>query len=166
VHFFPLGVVLPKTSIMVSPESRSQPGEGHAARAEAAREVAYFCRWVFRERPADLGRITDLYLRFHETYSAELGGAAYVKVKELVARNCDVVAVEFYLRRARPGNLLSRKIQALFYIAEATPELRDLFYPAPRTGLLAALSRLGVAVARSVYRYLKGCAIVRWHHAI
>jgi hypothetical protein len=123
-------------------------------------------RWVFRARAADLGRITDLYLRFHETYSAELRGAARVNVSELVARNRDVVAVEFYLRRARPGNLLSRKIQALFYIAEATPELRDLFYPAPRTGVLTALSRLGIAVARSAYRYLKGFAIVRWHHAV
>jgi hypothetical protein len=151
---------------MLSPESYSQPTEGDAARAEAAREVDYLCRWVFRVRPADLGRITDLYLRFHETYSAELRGAAHVNVSELVARNRDVVAVEFYLRRARPGNLLSRKIQALFYIAEATPELRDLFYPAPRTGLLAALSRLGIAVGRSAYRYLKGCAIVRWHHAV
>jgi hypothetical protein len=79
----------------------------------------------------------------------------------VVRRGLDPEAVELVVR-GRSDSLFSRKIQILFYLAEAQGETREAFVPGGEN-LAAALVGLAAALLRSQWKWLKGQYLVRRH---
>jgi len=141
---------------------RDEPGDEGAATAShrsLEAEADYLHRALFGTvAPEPVRRLYVQLLR-----GASLAAVPRCEIATLMARGVDLEAVELALRRRNPVNSLTQRFHALCYLVEARPEYFDRFVNEQQrfTGGFACVA---VHAVRSMYKLLKGCALLRIHN--
>jgi hypothetical protein len=106
-------------------------------------------------------RIAARYVRAHD----HVRFASDVDVARIVQHHLDAEAIEYWLRRRRPGNGLTQRLRTLLYLVEIeAPYYRD--FVRDRGSFVSALPALIAAPLRSAWKLLKGSRQARRHHVV
>ena len=134
-----------------------------ASEMRLAEEAEYLFHAFFRGPiPRD---IAARYASANEQCFPECAAGDVAFITRMRDHRLDVEAIEWALRRRRRGELLTKKIQILFYLAE----VRSEFYPKfvnRQPGIIRAALMLSGCLMRNAFCYLKGEFLIRRHGLI
>jgi hypothetical protein len=86
-------------------------------------------------------------------------------INRLISSSVDIEALEFAWRKENPENMLSKKIQILFYLLEARSEFYP-FFCTDRSSFSAGFAQLLGAVLADCLKLVKGKILLRYHGII
>lgn len=98
--------------------------------------------------------IIDRYIQLHEIYFLNSDKKEIQMVQEILKNNLDIVATELYLRGKHP--LLSKKIGAIIYLAEALEDYHHFYYLENNNNFFVSCFKIGFSLIRSFYLSIKG----------
>jgi hypothetical protein len=139
-------------------------GKRMPGRSRLAEEAGHLYRCLFGRSPSQ--RIVDRYVEAHGYLQLEGGDDALgVDMAKIVCEGLDAEAIEFYLRRRNPKNILTRKLRALLYLVEIEAE-HYADFAEERGSRLRALPCFVWAPLRSWLKLGRGRRQVRRHHVV
>lgn len=127
---------------------------------ELRREAHYLYRCFFKDS-ADVA-LLDRYVKAHEHYGIKENKKDQHVMRKLKLLNIDAEAVEYVLRLRDRNNILTRKTEILYFLAECESIRSGDFFNSQDAGLKAWLHLIG-ALGDTVLCFLKGCILVRRH---
>jgi SAM-dependent methyltransferase len=125
---------------------------------ELRREAQYLYRRFFGDS-ADAA-LQERYARAHERYGITENHAERRMMHLLQSRQLDAEAVEYALRLKDRGNILTRKVEILHFLAECETSRSDDFFNARDVGPRVWLDLFG-ALGNTVRCFLKGHILIR-----
>jgi len=99
--------------------------------------------------------VIDRYVAAHQHCLPAANDRALATIDTIVSSALDAEAIELVFRLRRPDNVLTRKIQILFYLVEVRAQYYDDFLRDPRDRGQALRGLLGSGLS-TVLKYLKG----------
>jgi SAM-dependent methyltransferase len=127
-------------------------------RRELHREAQYLYSSFFCDS-ADVV-LRDRYARAHERYGIRENQVERRMMYKLQSLHLDAEAVEYFLRLKDRGNILTRKVEILHFLAECEPPRSGDFFNSRNVGPRAWLYLFG-ALGRTVRCFVKGRILVR-----
>ena len=123
-------------------------------------ECAALCRRIFAMPPPP--GCVEAYRRANAVVfeEADVEPRALAQIAEAVRRNWDLEAIEYALRFRDKTGPLTKKVNILFYIIEASPEGARIFVNETPARWRAWL-RLTGETLRSFYKLLKGLVLLQ-----
>ena len=125
-----------------------------------AREARYFHSLFF---PGDIpDEVVDRYVAANEMRLGELDDRSLRLVERIVSTRLDAEAIELVLRRGKRNDILTKKIQILFYLLE----VRAHYYPYfvnERASFFRGSGALLLSVLKTFRQLLKGKYLI-WKH--
>ncbi len=88
-------------------------------------ELNFIHSRIFGFLPSD--KLQDRYISVHNQYQAYLDENEQKIVEILIGGNVDLVSLEFYWRFKNSKNILSKKIQIIFYLTEVMPRYQKIY---------------------------------------
>ncbi|PIE22542.1 MAG: hypothetical protein CSA62_11820 [Planctomycetota bacterium] len=127
-------------------------------------EASYLYRCLFGRAPSE--RIVERYADAHGHLQLEGGDEVLgADVAQIVREQLDAEAIEYYLRRRDPQNVLTRKNRTLLYLVEIEAE-HYADFAEERGSLLRALPSFALAPLRSWIKLRRGRRQARRHHVL
>lgn len=116
-------------------------------------ECSALCRQIFDASPSAAQLVQYRLANAQAFGPADEADLAWVR--EAVAKARDLEALELVLRVSHPDNVLSKKIQILSFLVEATPAGFPHFVRT-HDARLQAWASLALSAFRSLYKFVKG----------
>ena len=129
---------------------------------ELIREVTFFHQCYFKTRLAE--EVIERYITANRQVLPPADEPSAKMLNELVSRKLDIEAVEFVLRLKNRENLLSKKLQILFFLLEVRRDYIFYFFCFKR-GKIQAIAGILSAVMLSIGKYVKGSYLL-WRHKL
>jgi len=127
---------------------------------ELEREVACFHNHFFRET---LHRdVVNRYIAANQLCLPEQDARAASMIEKIVSNGLDVEAIEYALRLKNRDNILTKKIQILFYLVEVRSRYFPYFFNCNRT-ILRAITSILFSVPLTAYILCKGNFLI-WRY--
>lgn len=120
-------------------------------------EVRHF-HDTFFARPLDQS-VIDRYVAAHQYCLPSVDARALATIDTIVSSALDVEAIELVFRLRRRDNVLTKKIQILFYLVEVRAQYYGDFVGETQ-GQAQALRRILLASVSTVFKFLKGKYLV------
>ncbi len=127
-------------------------------RCELHREARYLYRCFFNDS-ADVV-LLDRYARAHERYGIKENKMERRIMYKLQSLHLDAEAVEYVLRLKDRGNILTRKVAILHFLAECEPTRSGDFFNSQDVGPRVCLYLFGL-LGHTVRCFVKGRILVR-----
>lgn len=118
-------------------------------------ECGFIHRRIFGFEPSK--DIQKRYVQVHDVYHRYIKNDEQMQIGHIIQKKVDLVSLEFFWRFKNRQNLLSKKIQILFYLTEVKPEYQRLYISDKNDSL--AIVKLAYFTMVSGYRLLKGFLI-------
>ncbi|GBF48836.1 hypothetical protein LPTSP4_03360 [Leptospira ryugenii] len=127
-------------------------------------EAEYFLHSCFQIQ--DDRAICELYVKAHDFVfvSSEID-IKNIDILAIVDKKLHVEAIEYYLRRHIPNNLLSKKLHILIYLLESQACYQRFFNNHKQAFLFGFLS-LSLYTVRSIFLLIWGKYLVQRHHLV
>lgn len=129
------------------------------------KEVDYFIRFFFKKETDEM--TIDRYIHANkEVFSNnKITEHQSILLESLIENNVDIEAIEFAWRLKDRENVLSKKIQIVFYLLEVKSEFFILMIN-ERKSILKASIILSFSICHSIYKLLKGLILLRRYHVV
>lgn len=103
--------------------------------------------------------VIDRYVAAHQYCLPDVDARALATIDTIVSSALDVEAIELVFRLRRRDNVLTKKIQILFYLVEVRAQYYGDFVGETQ-GQAQALRRILLASVSTVFKFLKGKYLV------
>lgn len=127
-------------------------------RCELHREAHYLYRCFFNGSPDVV--LKDRYARAHERYCIKENNMERRIMYDLQSLHLDAEAVEYVLRLKNRGNILTRKVEILHFLAECEPSRSGDFFNSQDVGPRVWLYLFGL-LGHTVRCFVKGHILVK-----
>ena len=131
---------------------------GDRTAADLRAEAVFLARRAYGVdlRPTDAARYADANLVLGID-AAEADGAHERLLRQAIARDADIEALEFALRLSNKRNLITRKLHVIAFLIESDPRFASRFLSDTRSRTRAVVA-LGAHTLHAVWKY----AVGRW----
>lgn len=129
-------------------------------RSELRREAHYLYRCFFKDSANVM--LQDRYARAHERYGIKENNMERRIMYDLQSLHLDAEAVEYVLRLKDRGNILTRKVEILHFLAECEPTRYGDFFNSQDVGPRVWLYLFGL-LGHTIRCFVKGHVLVRMY---